>query len=71
MYQLLGISRRPQAAQLAFIVARFLDKVKHHASALCNDEAHLRAYAPHPDHQVVARELVSICDSIIDFDIAC
>jgi hypothetical protein len=33
------------------------------------DEAHLHAYAPHPDHQVVAKELVSICDSIIDFDI--
>jgi hypothetical protein len=33
------------------------------------DEAHLRAYAPHPDHQVVGSELVRLCSSIIDFDL--
>lgn len=33
------------------------------------DEAHLRNYAPHPDHVVVGAELVSICSHIIDFDL--
>jgi heme-degrading monooxygenase HmoA len=33
------------------------------------DEEHLKAYAPHPAHQVVSRELQDICESIIDFDI--
>ena len=33
------------------------------------DEEHLRAYAPHPVHQVVSRELQDICQNIIDFDI--
>jgi len=30
---------------------------------------HLKAYAPHPAHQVVSEELQNICQSIIDFDI--
>jgi hypothetical protein len=30
---------------------------------------HLRAYAPHPDHQVVGAELVSLCTAIIDYDL--
>lgn len=34
------------------------------------DEEHLHAYAPHPAHQVVSRELRAMCESIIDFDIA-
>lgn len=33
------------------------------------DAEHLKAYAPHPQHQVVSNELRSICTSIIDFDI--
>jgi hypothetical protein len=33
------------------------------------DTEHLKAYAPHPAHQVVSRELRAICESIIDFDI--
>jgi len=33
------------------------------------DEEHLKAYAPHPVHQVVSQELQNICQSIIDFDI--
>lgn len=33
------------------------------------DKEHLKAYAPHPAHQVVSRELQAICESIIDFDI--
>jgi len=33
------------------------------------DEEHLKAYAPHPAHQVVSKELQKICESIIDFDI--
>jgi antibiotic biosynthesis monooxygenase (ABM) superfamily enzyme len=34
------------------------------------DEAHLKAYGPHPDHQIAGAELVRICQSIIDFDIS-
>ncbi len=34
------------------------------------DEEHLHAYAPHPLHRVVADELVRLCASIIDFDLA-
>jgi len=33
------------------------------------DEEHLKAYAPHPAHQVVSKELQKICESIIDLDI--
>ncbi len=33
------------------------------------DREHLRAYAPHPAHQVVSKELRDMCQSIIDFDI--
>ncbi len=33
------------------------------------DAEHLKAYAPHPAHQVVSKELQKICESIIDFDI--
>jgi heme-degrading monooxygenase HmoA len=33
------------------------------------DEEHLKAYAPHPAHQVVSRELRAMCENIIDFDI--
>ncbi len=33
------------------------------------DAEHLTAYAPHPAHQVVSRELRALCESIIDFDI--
>ncbi|RAQ94629.1 Dabb family protein [Thermogemmatispora tikiterensis] len=33
------------------------------------DEDHLKAYGPHPAHQVVAAELVRLCQDIIDFDI--
>jgi len=33
------------------------------------DRDHLRAYAPHPAHQVVSKELRDMCQSIIDFDI--
>lgn len=33
------------------------------------DAEHLKAYAPHPQHQVVSNELRSICSSIIDFDL--
>jgi heme-degrading monooxygenase HmoA len=33
------------------------------------NKEHLKAYAPHPAHQVVSRELQAICESIIDFDI--
>jgi len=33
------------------------------------DEKHLKAYAPHPAHQVVSKELQNVCQSIIDFDI--
>ncbi len=33
------------------------------------DKGHLKAYAPHPAHQVVSDELVGICHSIIDLDI--
>lgn len=30
---------------------------------------HFRAYAPHPDHQPVSKELQRICQQIIDFDL--
>jgi hypothetical protein len=30
---------------------------------------HLKAYAPHPTHRIVGRELRRISESIIDFDI--
>ena len=33
------------------------------------DKEYLEAYAPHPAHQVVSKELQNICQSIIDFDI--
>ena len=33
------------------------------------DAEHLKAYAPHPAHQVVSEELLRISESIIDFDI--
>ena len=33
------------------------------------DEEHLKAYAPHPAHQVVSQELREMCQSIIDFDL--
>ncbi len=33
------------------------------------DAEHLKAYAPHPAHQVVSEELQNICESIVDFDI--
>lgn len=33
------------------------------------DAEHLKAYAPHPAHQVVSQELQHICQKIIDFDI--
>jgi hypothetical protein len=33
------------------------------------DAEHLKAYAPHPAHQIVSKELQAMCDSIIDFDI--
>lgn len=33
------------------------------------DIEHLRAYAPHPKHQIVSQELQHICQKIIDFDI--
>ena len=33
------------------------------------DAEHLKAYAPHPAHQVVSKELQAMCESIIDFDI--
>jgi len=33
------------------------------------DVEHLKAYAPHPAHQVVSQELQDICQNIIDFDI--
>ena len=33
------------------------------------DMEHLKAYAPHPQHQMVSDELQSICNSIIDFDV--
>jgi Stress responsive A/B Barrel Domain len=33
------------------------------------DRAHLQAYGPHPEHQLVAAELTDICSSIIDFDL--
>ena len=29
----------------------------------------LKAYVPHPAHQVVSKELQNICESIIDFDV--
>jgi antibiotic biosynthesis monooxygenase (ABM) superfamily enzyme len=32
------------------------------------DKEHLKAYAPHPAHQVVSKELRDMCQSIIDFD---
>lgn len=34
------------------------------------DEEHLKAYAPHPAHQLVSKELVGISESIIDFDLS-
>lgn len=34
------------------------------------DDAHLKAYATHPRHQPVSKELQSLCTSIIDFDIS-
>ncbi|MBX5452229.1 Dabb family protein [Thermogemmatispora sp.] len=34
------------------------------------DEDHLKMYGPHPAHQVVAAELVRLCQDIIDFDLA-
>jgi Stress responsive A/B Barrel Domain len=33
------------------------------------DESHLKAYAPHPAHQIVSSALRQICSSIIDFDV--
>lgn len=33
------------------------------------DSDHLKAYASHPAHQRVSKELIRICHSIIDFDI--
>ena len=33
------------------------------------DTDHLKAYAPHPAHQIVSQELQRICQKIIDFDI--
>ena len=33
------------------------------------DTDHLKAYAPHPAHQIVSQELQRICLKIIDFDI--
>ncbi len=33
------------------------------------DAEHLKAYAPHPAHQVVSEELQRISQKIIDFDI--
>jgi hypothetical protein len=33
------------------------------------DTEHLKAYALHPAHQVVSKELVGMCHTIIDFDI--
>ena len=33
------------------------------------DAEHLKAYAPHPAHQVVSQELQRISQKIIDFDI--
>ncbi len=33
------------------------------------DAESLRAYAPHPDHQMVSEELQHISQSIIDFDL--
>jgi len=33
------------------------------------DAEHLKAYAPHPAHQGVSKELQTLCQSIIDFDI--
>jgi hypothetical protein len=33
------------------------------------DTTHLKAYAPHPAHQIVSQELQRICQNIIDFDI--
>ena len=33
------------------------------------DAKHLKAYAPHPTHQVVSEELQRISEKIIDFDI--
>ncbi len=33
------------------------------------DTEHLKAYAPHPAHQIVSQELQRICQKIIDFDI--
>jgi hypothetical protein len=33
------------------------------------DTDHLKAYAPHPAHQIVSQELQRICQEIIDFDI--
>jgi hypothetical protein len=34
------------------------------------DGESLKAYAPHPRHKEVSEELQSICQNIIDFDIA-
>jgi hypothetical protein len=33
------------------------------------DREYLKAYAPHPAHQVVSEELQTISQSIIDFDV--
>jgi hypothetical protein len=33
------------------------------------DAEHLKAYATHPAHEVVSKELRDMCQSIIDFDI--
>jgi Stress responsive A/B Barrel Domain len=33
------------------------------------DREHLKAYAPHPAHQMVSEELLRISQSIIDFDV--
>ncbi len=30
----------------------------------------LQAYMPHPAHQVVGKEIMRLCDSIIEFDLA-
>lgn len=33
------------------------------------DHERLKAYAPHPAHQMVSKELQRLCQKIIDFDI--
>lgn len=31
---------------------------------------HLQAYLPHPAHLVVAKELMGLCDNLVEFDLA-